>query len=92
MLRGSDLSTARHLAAFQTTHNSDLIRRLGTFFEEQRARTPTPEPTPTRSVVWLNRYDSDPDFVGREGTMVEIERQLKEKNHRVALVGIGGVG
>jgi hypothetical protein len=81
-----------NLTAFQTTHNSDLIRKLGTFLEEQRSRSPTPEPTPRRSAVWLNRYDSDPDFVGREGTMIEIERQLKEKNHRVALVGIGGVG
>ena len=81
-----------HLTAFQTTHNSDLIRRLETFLEEQRLNAPTPEPTPARTAIWLNKYDSDADFVGREWTMVEIERQLKERNHRVALTGIGGVG
>ena len=81
-----------NLTAFQSTHNSDLIRRLGTFLEEQRLNAPTPEPTPARTSIWLNKYDSDADFVGREGTMIEIEQQLKEKNHRVALAGIGGVG
>ena len=47
---------------------------------------------PVKKTTWLNKYDSDPDFVGRDQTMEDVERQLKEKNHRVALSGIGGVG
>ena len=50
------------------------------------------EPTPVKKTTWLNKYDSDPDFVGRGQILEDIERQLKAKNHRVALAGIGGVG
>lgn len=50
------------------------------------------EPIPVKKTTWLNKYDSDPDFVGRDQTMEDIEWQLKGKNHRVALAGIGGVG
>lgn len=50
------------------------------------------EPIPVKKTTWLNKYDSDPDFVGRDQTLEDIEWQLKGKNHRVALAGIGGVG
>ena len=60
-----------NLTAFQTTHNSNLIRRLGTFLEEQRLDAPMPEPTPARTSIWLNKYEGDADFVGREGTMID---------------------
>jgi hypothetical protein len=36
-------------------------------------------------------YDSDEHFIGRDGTMNDIERQFNEKK-RVAITGIGGVG
>jgi hypothetical protein len=41
--------------------------------------------------VFLVRYQRDEDFVGREAIMKDIREQL-EKQNRVAIAGIGGVG
>ena len=38
------------------------------------------------------KYEPEDDFVGRDGIMGTIEKQLTEGHHRAALAGIGGVG
>ena len=37
------------------------------------------------------RFEQDPNFVGRENELKEVEERFKEQ-HRVVLSGIGGVG
>ncbi len=49
-------------------------------------------PKPKLDPVWMVKYDLEEDFVGRDGIMSTIEKQLTEGNHRAALAGIGGVG
>ena len=47
--------------------------------------------TPPRKPQFMVRYQTDEDFIGREGIMKEIGRRFGIKN-RVAIAGIGGVG
>jgi hypothetical protein len=37
-------------------------------------------------------FEQDYDFVGREEILEDLKLQLDEKDRRVALAGIGGVG
>ena len=49
-----------------------------------------PETKPRK--LFMVKFDRDPDFIGREGILREIDERLKMPRHRVAIVGIGGVG
>lgn len=89
------------LTAFQQSRNTNSLRDLKAIIgsrSERPAEPPAyetllpsvakPKPNP----VWMVKYDFEDDFVGRDGIMSTIEKQLTEGNHRAALSGIGGVG
>lgn len=87
------------LTAFQQTCNADSLRELMSMVEgrlERPAEPPAYEtlsvPSPELKPIYMVKYDLENDFVGRDGIMSTIEKQLTEGNHRVALAGIGGVG
>ena len=59
-----------------------------------RAATQTSDTNPPRSTskpCFMVRFEQDPNFVGREDELRNIEERFKEQ-HRVVLSGIGGVG
>ncbi len=89
------------LTAFQQSRNTNSLRDLKAMLgsrSERPAEPPAyetllpsvakPKPNP----VWMVKYGLEDDFVGRDGIMSTIEKQLTEGNHRAALSGIGGVG
>ena len=80
------------LNAFQIAHSSCQIKTLIDSFERQKTERQGSISTQARKPLWMLPFDSDEDFVGREGIMGEIERRFKTKADRVAVVGIGGVG
>ena len=45
-----------------------------------------------RNTCFMVRYDRDPNFVGREDIIKEIDKRFVLGQRRVALAGIGGVG
>ena len=51
----------------------------------------TNPPQPNQKPCFMVRFEQDPNFVGREDELQEIEERFKEQ-HRVVLSGIGGVG
>ncbi len=51
----------------------------------------TNPPQPNQKPCFMVRFEQDPNFVGREDELREIEERFKEQ-HRVVLSGIGGVG
>ena len=85
-----------NLTAFQTTHNSDQIRKMISLLESQHLEPipadPAPEYTPTRSPIRMLKYENDLDFVGRDSIIKTVEDHHGKEVHRVALAGIGGVG
>ena len=89
------------LTAFQHTRHADSFRELMAMIEGRAERPMEPPnyealvtsvPMPKLDPVWMVKYDLEEDFVGRDGIMSTIEKQLMEGNHRAALAGIGGVG
>ena len=89
------------LMAFQTTSQADSLRNLTVMFQGQVERPVEPPsyetllqpaPKPKLNPIWTVKYDLEADFVGRDGIIGTIERQLTESNRRAALAGIGGVG
>ena len=81
------------LTAFQHTRHADSFRDLTALIEGQIDRSAEPSLRETSlPPVWMVKYDLEKDFVGREGIISTIEKQLTEGNHRAALAGIGGVG
>ncbi len=48
-------------------------------------------PQPNQKPCFMVRFEQDPNFVGREDELREINERFKEQ-HRVVLSGIGGVG
>lgn len=53
--------------------------------------TDTDLPQPNRKPCFMVHFEQDPNFVGREDELREIEERFKAQ-HRVVLSGIGGVG
>ncbi|MCJ1246054.1 hypothetical protein MMC30_003258 [Trapelia coarctata] len=45
-----------------------------------------------QKTCFMVKYDQDPNFVGREDIINEIDRRFALRQRRVALTGIGGVG
>lgn len=88
----------RTLDAFHNAHHADSLRELMATIEGRLERPVEPPayeallPKPKLNPVWMVKYDLEEDFVGRDGIMSTIEKQLTESNHRAALAGIGGVG
>ena len=89
------------LTAFQHTRHADSFRELMAMIEGRVERSTEPPsyealvnsvPKPKPNPVWMVRYDLEEDFVGRDGIVSAIEKQLTEGNHRAVLAGIGGVG
>lgn len=90
-------SYSNTLTAFQQTSHAESLRGLKKRLERP-AEPPAYEalvpsvPKAKLNPVWMVKYDLEEDFVGRDGIMGIIEKQLTEGNHRAALAGIGGVG
>ena len=89
------------LTAFQHTRHADSLRDIIAMIGVHNERLMEPPayqvsvpylPKPKLNPVWMVRYDLEKDFIGRDGIMRTIEKQLTEGNHRAALAGIGGVG
>ncbi len=53
--------------------------------------TAADRPSPSQAVCFTVPFERDPKFIGREGIIADIGRQM-EVQRRVALAGIGGVG
>jgi hypothetical protein len=79
------------LTAYQATQHSDELKVLVDLLKDHKAQTSTLQNPAAKKPVWMIGYDSDEHFIGRDGTMNDIERQFNEKK-RVAITGIGGVG
>lgn len=81
------------LSAVQDARHSDSLRELLEVLKAPKIDSSEPPVTETiKKPVWMVRYDLEEDFVGRDDLMHTIESQICEKNRRVALAGIGGVG
>lgn len=89
------------LTAFWQTRHANSLRELINMVEDRLERPAEPPayealvpsvPKPKLHPVWMVKYDIEEDFVGREGILCTVEKQLTEGNHRAALAGIGGVG
>ncbi|KAL9077174.1 MAG: hypothetical protein Q9161_000440 [Pseudevernia consocians] len=94
-------SYSNTLTAFQHTSHADSVRGLKATMEERLERPAerpayealvTSVPKAKLNPVWMVKYKPEDDFVGRDGIMGTIEKQLTEGHHRAALAGIGGVG
>jgi hypothetical protein len=80
-----------NLTAYQTTQNGDLIKTLINLIERMNSpQLQGVQVAPPRK-LFMVRYQTDEDFIGREEIMEEIRRRFGRKN-RVAIAGIGGVG
>lgn len=89
------------LVFYQETRNAGSLREIKAMVEghlDRPAEPPAYEallstaPKPKLEPVQMVRYLLGEDFVGRDGIMNTIEKQLTEGNRRAALAGIGGVG
>lgn len=78
-------------AAFSgANYGAQLGQNLGTVSNTfvQALFKPEAPPIPTHTLP----FHRDPDFVDREGLLLEIEAKCAKSASRVALVGFGGVG
>lgn len=81
------------LSAVHDARHSDSLREVLDLLKAPTVDSAQPPVTETcKKPVWMVRYDLEEDFVGRDDIMCTIESQLCQKNRRVALAGIGGVG
>jgi hypothetical protein len=48
--------------------------------------------TPLRKTCFMVKFDQNPNFIGREDIIQEIDRRFSMQQRRVAIAGIGGVG
>ena len=85
-------SLERHipiLTYYQTVVISRSSKDLPFRPAPQTSYTNSPQRNP--KPCFMVRFEQDPNFVGRENELREVEERFKEQ-HRVVLSGIGGVG
>lgn len=80
------------LQAFGQTQHSDTLRDLKILATNPLAHSGKQSTVEHPKPVWMVNYDEEEDFVGRNDIMTKIEKQMTEKNRRVALAGVAGVG
>ena len=77
------------LTFYQTVVISGSSKDLS--FRPAAQTSDTNPPQPDQKPCFMVRFEQDPNFVGREDELRDIEERFKEQ-HRVVLSGIGGVG
>jgi hypothetical protein len=83
-------SHVRMLTYHQATTSSYLSSQLVIQGTAQQSKL-DPESLP-RKTCFMVTFERNPNFIGREDIMKDVDRSLKAGQNRVAIAGIGGVG
>lgn len=85
-------SIERHIPILTYNQTVVISRSSKDFPIRPAAQTSNTNPSQlNQKPCFMVRFEQDPNFVGREDELREIEERFKEQ-HRVVLSGIGGVG